>query len=553
MYLNVYLNGYTLHRSDRSPTKSGSSAHGGVLIAVINKFTFTPLVSFTGCLASGTISDRNVSIFVAAVYNPPRGSAYRLKPTEAKALYDEVVTKNITIYNAHIIAGDFKLPTVEWSTCNSNEPLESVMIDLFVEDFEQIIDFPTRGNNILDLVFLRGDIVVLNKQKFHVRQLKTDHSAVSVSVSLNKPIIGVFPEKNEPCYSFCKADYPSILQSMIYEPFRPVCWSNPNALVDEWEKWICGLVRNFVPRRTNHRANLPPWVTPGTSHLIKKLATKRKFLPEGNGKLLQLVAQVDNALQFDRSNYEEQLSYRRSQNLFRHFRNLGSNQFPSTMYYGEITTCDDAQKADLFDQYFSSVFSPSSDWNPPCIDINTPDKTISSFDCSEERIQSILKNLDVSKSSGFDTIPGCFLKATSSAVLHSLHQIFSKIQQTATFPESWKLAVVTPVWKKGDKRAVENHRPVSLLPIASKAFDKCIFIDLYEHCLTLLNNAQYGFRRRRSAVLQLLVYMEHLYKSVKQGTEFEVVSLRAEASVSSCALKMELLSESRARCGHHGT
>ena len=213
-----------------------------------------------------------------------------------------------------IIAGDFNLPTVEWSTCHSNEPLESVMTDLFVEDFEHIIDFPTRGNNILDLLFLRADIVVLNKQKFHVRQLKTDHSAVCVSVSLNKPITGVFPE-NKPCYSFCKADYASIRQSMISQPFRPECWSNPNALVDEWENWIRRVVQKFVPRRTKHRANLPPWVTPGTCHLIKKLATKRKFLPEGNGKLLQLVAQVDNALQLDRSDYEDQLSNRRSQNL----------------------------------------------------------------------------------------------------------------------------------------------------------------------------------------------------------------------------------------------
>ena len=138
----------------------------------------------------------------------------------------------------------------------------------------------------------------------------------------------------------------------------------------------------------------------------QEACNETKILARREWKLLQLVAQVDNALQFDRSNYEEQLSYRRSQNFFRHFRNLRSNQFPSTMYYGEITACDDAQKADLFAQYFSSVFSPSSDWNPPCIDINTPDKTISSFDCSEERIQSILKNLDVSKSSGIDAIPG---------------------------------------------------------------------------------------------------------------------------------------------------
>ena len=144
--------------------------------------------------------------------------------------------------------------------------------------------------------------------------------------------------------------------------------------------------------------------------------------------------------------------------MFRHFRNFKSVQFPWTLYYGELTAGDDGEKLELFAQYFSNVFSSSSDWNPSCIDINTPDKIISSFDYSEERIKTILKNLDVSKSSGIGGIAGCFLKEKSSAVWHSLHQIFSKIQQTVTFPESWKLAVVTPVVKKGDKRAVENNR-----------------------------------------------------------------------------------------------
>ena len=85
------------------------------------------------------------------------------------------------------------------------------------------------------------------------------------------------------------------------------------------------------------------------------------------------------------------------------------------------------------------------------------------------------------------------------------------------------MAVVSPVWKKDDKRSIENHIPVSLVPIASKVLERCTFIDLYEHCLATLVNPQYGLRRRRLAVLQLLVYMDHLYKSVNQGTEIEVV------------------------------
>ena len=157
-------------------------------------------------------------------------------------------------------------------------------------------------------------------------------SRICQYLSIN-PLLVSFPRINL-VISSCKADYASILQSTIDEPFRPVCWSNPNVLVDEWEKWISGLVQKFVPRGTKRCANLPPWVNPGTTHFIKKRATKREFLPEGNGNLLQLVAQVDIALQLDRSDYENQLSNTRSQNLFRHFKNSGFNQFFSTMYHG---------------------------------------------------------------------------------------------------------------------------------------------------------------------------------------------------------------------------
>ena len=108
------------------------------------------------------------------------------------------------------------------------------------------------------------------------------------------------------CCSLCKANYASILRSMIDEPFRPVCWSHPNILLDEGKNEYVCWCKNMCPDEQNHD-NLPPWVTPCISHSIKKLATKLKFLPEGSGKLLQLDAQVDNALQLDRSDYEEHL------------------------------------------------------------------------------------------------------------------------------------------------------------------------------------------------------------------------------------------------------
>ena len=43
--------------------------------------------------------------------------------------------------------------------------------------------------------------------------------------------------------------------------------------------------------------------------------------------------------------------------------------------------------------------------------------------------------------------------------------IFRNILSTAVYPDMWKLANVTPIFKKGDKQLIKNYRPISLLPM----------------------------------------------------------------------------------------
>ena len=45
----------------------------------------------------------------------------------------------------------------------------------------------------------------------------------------------------------------------------------------------------------------------------------------------------------------------------------------------------------------------------------------------------------------------------------------------------WKLANVTPIYKKEDKQLIKNYRPISLLPICGKMFEKIIFNNLYSY------------------------------------------------------------------------
>ena len=86
-----------------------------------------------------------------------------------------------------------------------------------------------------------------------------------------------------------------------------------------------------------------------------------------------------------------------------------------------------------------------------------------------------------------------------------------------------KHAVVTPIFKKGDKSDVKNYRPVSLLCMPSKILEKCMFISLYDHYRPFFSDAQFGFRRKRSCSIQLLKYLDYVYQAIENNETVNVI------------------------------
>ena len=78
---------------------------------------------------------------------------------------------------------------------------------------------------------------------------------------------------------------------------------------------------------------------------------------------------------------------------------------------------------------------------------------------------------------------------------------------TGEFPDSQKLANVTPIFKKGDPLNKTNYRPVSVLPLISKVIEKIIYNQVSEYMQQYLNSLLCGFREGYStqhALLNLL-------------------------------------------------
>ena len=83
---------------------------------------------------------------------------------------------------------------------------------------------------------------------------------------------------------------------------------------------------------------------------------------------------------------------------------------------------------------------------------------------------------------------------------------------------------MTPVFKKGDKQLIKNYRPISLLPICSKIFEKIIFKNLYSYLNTnnLLTKNQSGFRPGDSTTNQLLYLVNEIHLAFENPKSLEV-------------------------------
>ena len=73
---------------------------------------------------------------------------------------------------------------------------------------------------------------------------------------------------------------------------------------------------------------------------------------------------------------------------------------------------------------------------------------------------------------GLDRIPCKLLKLATHIVAPSLTKIFKSCIDQGIFPSEWKIAKFTPALKKRCKSDLSNYRPISILPLVSKIFEK---------------------------------------------------------------------------------
>jgi len=428
-----------------------------------------------------------------------------------------------------LLAGDFNLPNITWldgigqispSPTYGTEVNQSLLETINEFGLGQLVTDPTRGENILDLIFSTHPESVSN---IEVIPGISDHEAVYCELNLDNR-----PESDDighPIFLYDRGNMAQLKADMS-EFQNTFLSSDPysNSIQENWDNFkqaINNAITSNIPQTMSRPSKELPWI----NHSIKKQMKQRKKLYNKAKRLQTEEAwlnyrttknNVTNLIREAHKKYQNKMfsdnggiNYKKFWRYVKTIRKDTHGVAPlkketSLVYHSK-------DKAEILNKQFQSVFTKENLSNiPECSEL--PITPLLNVAISEDGVKKLLFTLDPSKSYGPDNIPARILKHCCDEVSPILTVIFTQSLTTGNLPEDWLTANVTPIFKKGNRADPSNYRPISLTSICCKLLEHIIYHCVMEHLTAheILTDKQYGFRPNHSCETQLLNIVEEI-------------------------------------------
>jgi len=143
--------------------------------------------------------------------------------------------------------------------------------------------------------------------------------------------------------------------------------------------------------------------------------------------------------------------------------------------FSSSTASTDLDRATLFNKFFHSVFTASAFDLPSTNHLAHPSISFPDISITPLEVLNTVHSLDPSKSMGIDNMGPKLLHNCALALYLPIHHLFTSSLETGVVSSEWKLHIISPIHKSGDKSKVNNYRPISLLCSLSKVLERIIF------------------------------------------------------------------------------
>ena len=514
-------------RMDRRDTMNGIG--GGLIVYIKNGLIVKPLpvennfnqfVQFEVVNNDDSCAARSLNITL--IYRPP--SSRDENTDELCKLFDKASKNSIFI-------GDFNFPGINWEYETSDRKGANFLQCTKDNYFEQLIDFKThiRGNT-LDLLFSNQPDKIINIEPLG-NLGNSDHSIIMCELEYNSR----FNDSTEKIWNWKNAEYDRLADFL-----HDVDWEHELTGTPTDEAWtflkdkILTGMDNFVPKIPRRTKNSPRWMT----SIVKRLVRRKQRLYN----IFMETRRQEDEISFKKLQKECKKAVRQAKRKFEQKIAVNGNKRPFVAYIksktksragvgplkvGNRTISDDKDMATELNKAFCSVFTKEVNQNHPTCQIFQDSSIISDIYFTENMVREKINKLKSTSAPGPDKIPARFLKEYVDLISYPLSILFDSSMRSGIVPQDWRLANVTPIFKKGSKSKPENYRPVSLTSICCKIMESIIRDQLVNHLKlnNLIKRSQHGFMKNKSCTTNLLEFLDRVTTLIDQGDSVDVIYL----------------------------
>ena len=548
---DIFLNGFseTVFRADCKDCTADTDAEGGRPKGGVCLYfkEHVPIVErkdlvFTDETIIAEIKLRRKKIFFILSYRPPSKNTIGDVASYCSKMKDSIDKIAKEHPSLVVLTGDFNARSpLFWSEeHHETMPGQKLSDFMLLTCFEQLISEPTHfpRDNIetcLDLIFTDKPTCFVDNGVIPSPDPRCKHHIIHGTVNFSVPSPPPYKRK---IWKYDKANVPSIKNNLVSCNWADLfAGRSVDDMVSIFTDKLLSVMSNNIPNNiitVNDKD--APWVTPEVKCAIKRnhktfSTWKSRGRPDGGRASVQKVqvetnSIIDEAKQSYIDDLSEKLSNPKSNNniFWSAFKRLLNNKKLTNippLLQNNIFITNFLEKATVFNNYFVSICRPLDNGSLLPNQTYITDNFLSNVVFSEEAIVKIISKLNANKAHGADQVSISMLKICSNEISAPLKLIFECSMNEGKFPSSWKMANVQPVHKKDSRQIKSNYRPISLLPIFSKIYEKIIFDAMYNFFVSndLISKHQSGFRPGDSTIYQLLAITDEIFESFENNAE----------------------------------
>lgn len=517
------LAGFALYSILRKSRKGG-----GIILYVNNKHKFQLIKNksrHSECILGKLTTQQNHNIHICAVYRPPKESKHLF----IDELYSAINTDDVKKTDL-ILLGDINIDIKTINNISNNHYLSKLAesgLECAISDFTRI---ETKGNIVtktcIDHIFVRSCIHDLYSAALGT--VLADHRMTIVTIAS-------IPKVKDPKFieSINNKKLTSLLECTDWEMTGEINCANDiyNYIKNNFIKCY-DECKYYKKINNSSKRDCEKWV----NNKIRISCAKRdktfiKWKSDPGNKTLRLEYnkirnKVNKTIFNTRNNYYRKEITNNKNNLKKLWEILNKLTGKIVKSVDELITNaflngsnnELSVANDFATEFENSVSGIVQGCDRPLLNnfefMKSQDRSMLFKKATPNRIIKIIKNLNINKSAGYDSIRVLDIKRIGDKIVNAIVKLINASVQQGKYPSDLKTGIVRPIHKKGKINDLSNYRPITILPVINKIIEKyiCDQIHTYYRENDIISKAQYGFQSKKSTAQLLSNFTDEVNK-----------------------------------------